>query len=150
VGGRHPAGGQSEDFGVHIPGIELIKFLGGGAFADVYLGRDTASGKLAAVKIMRNMPEDLFDLEVRILQHLSHQCIVGFCGYVPFESPTGLPPIVVMEYVPGQDLQKLIDAAGPRGKQQVSGWDFTQKFIVIYGVAVGLEEMHRSRSCILM
>jgi serine/threonine protein kinase len=99
-------------------------------FGEVFLGCDTSSESQIAVKVVRKVGEVLFDQEVKNLRSLNHQCIVGFCGYVPPKSSTGLPPIIAMEFVPGQNLWGVINAAGRKGTKGVSGWNFTQKLIM--------------------
>src|SRR5437667_33570 len=93
--------------GQRIGNYRLIKLLGQGSFADVYLGEHTLLKTQVAVKIMRvhltqSLMEDFLN-EAQTVARLRHQHIVRvFEGNV--EEGT---PYLVMDYHPGGTMRGL-------------------------------------------
>lgn len=80
----------------------LLRKIGEGNFADVYLGRHVNLGTSAAVKVMRTrlLPEEaytFFHEEAKLLVDLRHQHIVRFFDYGVDAQNT---PYLIMEYAP--------------------------------------------------
>jgi eukaryotic-like serine/threonine-protein kinase len=92
----------------------LISRLGGGTTADVYLARHVMISRLSAIKILRSEysasseHRDRFLREARAVNRINHENIIeitdlgeqGDCVYL------------VMEYVPGDSLQRLLTEHG--------------------------------------
>jgi eukaryotic-like serine/threonine-protein kinase len=94
--------------GVRINQYELIRELGQGGMGTVYLARDTKLGRRVAVKFLQtNQPElsQRFLIEARATARCSHENIVII--YEVGEHYT--TPFMVLEYLQGQTLQKLIE-----------------------------------------
>jgi WD40 repeat protein/serine/threonine protein kinase len=103
----------AEDF-PSVPGYEILSRIAGGGMGLVYRARQLDSGKVVALKIVR--PEQLgqasalrrFDREVRAAVRLNHPNVVRF-----FDAcQAGAQQYLVMEYVTGIDLQRLVDRTG--------------------------------------
>lgn len=84
----------------------IIKFLGRGGFADVYLGEHIYLKTQAAIKVMHthldNEHLETFRSEAFAVAHLSHPCIIRVLdfdvdNYIPF---------LVMEYAPQGNLRQ--------------------------------------------
>ncbi len=102
---------------------EVIRELGRGAMGTVYLARDTALGRLVALKTFRVPLHEDLDLEdsgvrrrraLREAQRagtLSHPNVITIYDLV--ESPGEDSFYIVMEYVEGQGLDARIRAEGP-------------------------------------
>jgi hypothetical protein len=100
---------------------EIIKRLGSGGMADVYLARSKGEAgfeKTVAVKVMhphlaRNQPavEHFLD-EARLAAQISHPNVVAIQDL----GKIGNDYVIVMDYVDGVDLERLLSAAraGPR------------------------------------
>ncbi len=92
--------------GQQFGNYRLIKLLGFGGFAEVYLGEHIHMGTQAAVKVLtgRLMPEDIahFRNEARIMIELRHQNIVRVFEY----GLNGRIPFIVMEYAPQGSLRQ--------------------------------------------
>ncbi len=86
---------------------EIIRWLGGGSFGDVYLAKDKIIDKEFAIKVSRLCEKDIEILkkEARILSELEHSNIVRFYSIDIIENKICL----VMEYVDGESLRKLIE-----------------------------------------
>lgn len=84
----------------------LIRFLGQGGFAEVYLGEHVLMGALAAIKILPNQitPADsqVFLQEARTLVSLEHPHIVGVKDC---DIQDGIP-FIVMDYAPNGTLRQ--------------------------------------------
>src|SRR5665647_1777049 len=93
---------------------ELLKQLGGGGMAIVYMGRDTMLNRLVTVKMLRpefTSDEDFvkrFRREAQAVASLSHPNIVSIYD-VGLEDKTHY---LVMEYVEGDNLKNLIREKG--------------------------------------
>lgn len=85
---------------------EIIRWLGGGSFGDVYLAKDKIIDKEFAIKISRLYEKEVEILkkEAIILSELNHPNIVRFYSIDIIENKIYL----VMEYVDGESLRNLI------------------------------------------
>lgn len=94
---------------------EVIKTIGRGATASVYKARDTRSGEIIAVKVgptfMGLEPGALerFQREFTAIRALRHPHLVAAQA---FHTQNGAP-YIVMEYVPGQNLEQRLKSDGP-------------------------------------
>ncbi|MEO0295725.1 MAG: UvrD-helicase domain-containing protein, partial [candidate division WOR-3 bacterium] len=88
---------------------EILKWLGGGTFGDVYLAKDTLIDKLFAIKIPRIKEEEweILKREAKILSELLHENIVRFYSVDIIDNNL----IMTMEYVEGSSLRNLIKSA---------------------------------------
>ena len=104
-------GGRCPRLGRYV----LLELLGRGGMGEVYRGMHLSLRKQVAIKLL---PEDRaldpdarerFEREIRIISILQHPNIVRLENAGEID---GLP-YLVMEYVPGLDLGKLIASVGP-------------------------------------
>jgi len=97
---------QQSRVGEQFSSYRLIKLLGRGGFAEVYLGRHTLLNSYAAVKIAHNylLPEqfDLLRQEAQSILDLDHPCIVRLLQF----DLQGNLPFLVMQYAPGGSLRQ--------------------------------------------
>jgi len=117
-----------------IPGYRLEKFLGAGAFGQVWVGRDLNTGRPVAVKFYLhrggvNWP--LLSREVKNLVQLSADRYVVQVLEVGWD---GDPPYYVMEYLPSGSLEDLLAS---RGRLPV--W---QAVDIFRRICVGLNHCH--------
>jgi serine/threonine protein kinase len=98
---------MAEHVGKQLGYYQLLRLLGRGGFASVYLGEHIHLKSLAAVKVLyTRLAEDLqenFLKEARILAHCSHPGIVRI---LDFGIDEGVP-FLVMEYAPYGTLRQL-------------------------------------------
>lgn len=89
---------------------EILEWLGGGRFGDVFLGRDTILEKKFALKISRTRKEEIRMLkdEAKLLASLNHPNIVRFYNIDFIENKF----VLVMEYIEGKILRDLIIDGG--------------------------------------
>jgi tRNA A-37 threonylcarbamoyl transferase component Bud32 len=93
---------------------QIIRHLGAGAMADVYLAKDLDLNELIALKILDNrhfVNKDLesFKQEIRLARRITHRNILRTYDFGAWE---GLN-YITMEFVQGYDLARLIEKAGP-------------------------------------
>ena len=90
-----------------IPPWELFifnnKLLGEGSFAKVYLARWRGTFVVAKVIIQKYNNKELVLREIEIMTKLHHPNIVQFLGYIDE------PFIIIMEYIPNNDLLSFIN-----------------------------------------
>ncbi len=95
----------------------IIRLLGTGGFARVYLAEDQRLGRRVAVKELHSSrlaqdeqqaALDLFEREARMLAQLDHPGLTNIWDYFQHEGRAYL----VMEYVPGPTLRDLVLAHG--------------------------------------
>jgi serine/threonine protein kinase len=88
-----------------VEGYELIRELGRGAMGSVYLARQAVLDREVAVKRLIGAATDLdIRAEARLLARLNHQHVVRVYELVT----AGEDVLMVMEYVPGVDLRRLL------------------------------------------
>jgi serine/threonine protein kinase len=101
--------GAPQDFAV--PGYELLEVIADGAMGRVYKGRETRSGQVVAIKVLRESmarnPEYLrrFRREAEIAARLSHANIVHFLASGEVDGR----PYIVMEFAEGRTVQSRLD-----------------------------------------
>jgi tRNA A-37 threonylcarbamoyl transferase component Bud32 len=94
----------------------LVRALGHGGMGTVYKAENVAIGKVVAIKLLhRNLAEDpiamqRFHREARATVAISHPNIVEV---LDMGNDTGGLPYLVMEYVRGTNLKKILRSAGP-------------------------------------
>jgi eukaryotic-like serine/threonine-protein kinase len=105
--GLPPVGARLGDF-------ELLRVLGSGAFARVYLAKDVQLGRFVALKVSRNRGQ-----EARTLAILEHDHIVRvFSESVDAERDFRL---LCMQYVAGTTLERLIGEMSQRPMAERNG-----------------------------
>lgn len=96
----------------------LVRELGSGGMARVFLGRDEVLDRPVAVKVVEPDPDDpeaglRFQREGRAAARLSHPNIVRVFDAGEDELDGREVSYIVMEYVPGGDFKDLMDRCGP-------------------------------------
>ncbi len=111
---------------------KIESWIGGGAFADVFLGYDTITQKRYALKISRQKQKDIEMLmhEARLLASLEHPNIVRFYNADIIDGRL----VLVMEYVDGPSLRRLIDEKAPM--------ELNEALQLILQILSGLEYAH--------
>jgi DNA helicase-2/ATP-dependent DNA helicase PcrA len=89
---------------------EILQWLGGGRFGDVFLARDTILDKEFALKVSRMRKEEISMLkdEAKLLASLNHPNIVRFYNIDFIDNKF----VLVMEYIKGQILRDIITQGG--------------------------------------
>src|SRR5687768_3928276 len=94
---------------LELPDLEVVRLLGEGKVAEVYLAREPKLQRLVAVKVLRPTLEDTarlrFDREARAVATLSHPGIVQL--YRVGETTDGRP-FLVIQYVKGRSLEERL------------------------------------------
>lgn len=91
---------------------QIINLLGEGAMGRVYLARRRNDGGKVVVKVMHdhvaNEPHfrELFEREMQFMSRFQHPNVVALYD-ASLKDPNG--PCIVMEYVPGTDLEVLLE-----------------------------------------
>ena len=102
---------MADRVGQQFGNYRLIRMLGEGAFAEVYLGEHIYLGTQAAIKVLHNQltsdDTEKFGAEARIIAHLIHPHIVRVLEF----GVEGKTPFLVMDYAPNGSLRQRY----PRG-----------------------------------
>ncbi|MGB8343770.1 MAG: PQQ-binding-like beta-propeller repeat protein [Ktedonobacteraceae bacterium] len=92
--------------GKQLGNYRLLRSLGRGGFAEVYLGEHIHLGTLAAIKVLPDLMEggglDEFRREAQIIAHLRHPHIVRVLDF----GVENKLPFLVMDYVPNGTLRQ--------------------------------------------
>jgi serine/threonine-protein kinase len=100
---------------------ELIERIGGGSMGEVWRGRDLVLGRTVAVKIvlpgLLDAPTFLerFAAEARVMAMIDHPGVVGVFdyGYTPGERGAPGTAFLVMEFIDGESLDRVLSRLGP-------------------------------------
>ncbi|KAJ2485858.1 kinase that interacts with cdc31p [Coemansia sp. RSA 2320] len=114
--------------------FEKEELVGRGAYGVVYRGRDTATGRVVAIKVLNlDNEEDFSDMqrEINLLSQLHSPHIAQYYGSFVESSRMW----IVMEYASGGSIHKLMQA-GPVEEKYTSS--------IMYGVLLALEYLHTS------
>jgi serine/threonine protein kinase len=122
------------------PELEIVRALGGGSTADVYLAREPALERLVAVKVL--LPElasdrivrRRFEREAQAAARVTHPhvTVIHRVGRLP-----GDVPYIVMEYVEGRTVRDCLDSVGP--------FDAERGRTVLAEIAAALAATHERR-----
>lgn len=112
----------------------VIRYLGDGGMGSVYLAHDAGIDREVAIKLVRTADESLrrrFRTEAQSAGRLKHANIVTVHEYGEFEAG----PYLVMEYIEGLTLSKLIERGEPSTTRQ--------KLALLIQACQGLAHAHR-------
>lgn len=108
-------GGEAVPEEERLGGYRLIRMLGEGGMARVYLAEHEKLGRLCAIKRLRaahfedHVTVSRFIAEARAVSGIRHPNLVGI--YDIIEEPTEI--CLIMEYLEGQDLGRILREQGP-------------------------------------
>jgi serine/threonine protein kinase len=129
--------------GMVLGNYRLRDRIGGGAMGEVFLAEHIFMKRRVAIKVLPIDEEcsysvlERFYSEIQVLSELQHPNIVTAhdAGRLPGPHPS-MPDILylVMEYVPGGDLQTYITKNGPATMTKACSW--------VYQAARGLQQAH--------
>lgn len=102
--------------------FRLVKWLGGGQFADVFLAFDKITEKYYAIKVSRRRQkeEELLKREAQLLSSLEHPNIVRFYSADILDDRL----VLMMEYVEGRSLRDVIDSEAPLSPEEALPYIF--------------------------
>jgi eukaryotic-like serine/threonine-protein kinase len=121
--------------GQQLGNYELLRLLGKGGYAEVYLGQHRILTTLAAIKIfpafLTDQDRDSFLSEARIMAHLLHPNIVRILE----GSIEGGTPFLVMDYAPNGTLRDLHPAGERLAPEKV--------LVYVRQIAAALDYAHQ-------
>jgi len=116
---------------------DLVEYLGGGGFGDVYMAKNV-EGITIAIKVLRELDkhgEEVYFRELEIWRRLSHRNIVKLIR--PRLAPV---PLFEMEYIEGGDLGSLLQDGKVLSPDTAS--------LIAFDIARGLQYAHSSHNVI--
>jgi serine/threonine-protein kinase len=120
------------------PGLEIVRRLGRGSMANVYLAREQQLKRLVAVKVLSpklardKSARKRFEREAQAVAALSHPNIVAVHTVGRLSNDL---PYIIMQYVKGRTMEERLQAEGPLPMDEARG--------VIVAVASALSAAHR-------
>ncbi len=98
------------------PGLEIVRLLGSGSMASVYLAREAMLRRLVAVKVLA--PEVAVDARARLRFEREAQAVAslshpGIVAIYRVDRLSNELPFLVMQYVKGRSLAERLKAEGP-------------------------------------
>ncbi len=117
-----------------IPGYRMEKFLGAGAFGQVWVGRDLNTGRRVAIKFYLHRGGVNWSLLAREVKHLVQLSADRYIVQVLGVGWDANPPYYVMEYLESGSLEDLLAA---QGRMPVG-----QAVELFHGICTGLNHSH--------
>jgi serine/threonine protein kinase len=132
---------RSQDLSLHhtrppaeVAGYQIVRFLGSGAYGEVWVGIDRNTGRKVAIKFYRHrggVDWSLLEREVEKLRFLSADRYVVQLFYVGWDAE---PPYYVMEYIEQGSLDDLLRRHG--------SFSVPEAVELLTEIAVGLSHAH--------
>ncbi len=131
-------------FGLVLGGYRIVDRIGAGGMAVVFKAEHIDMRHLVAIKVLPMQPgqdarlESRFFAEMRVVAHLRHPNIVAATDAGRVINPDQNGPslrFLVMEYVPGQDLEEYVRDTGPLPINRACN--------LAYQIASALAETHK-------
>jgi len=107
--------------GLRLNSYLLLDKLGKGGMGVVFRAWDLRKGRIVAVKTITNPSPELqkrFQREAKLLKRLTHHCIASFLDF----EQCGETRLLVIEYVPGVNLEHKVKSEGPLPWRQAVRW----------------------------
>ncbi|XP_071976528.1 protein kinase C delta type-like [Engystomops pustulosus] len=112
--------------------FNFIKELGRGGFGFVFLASAKDKNSNVAIKVLKKFNKEKIQLEKRVLQHVAGNPYI--CRlFATFQTPSFA--FLVMELLPGGDLERLLEAEGPL--------DVKTTALCTAEIICGLQHMHK-------
>jgi tetratricopeptide (TPR) repeat protein len=128
---------MADRVGQHLGNYRLVRLLGQGGFAEVYLGQHVRLDLQAAIKVLHThlseQEADHFQQEAQTIARLAHSSIVRVFDY---DVQDGVP-FLVMDYAPGGSLRRRY----PKG----SVVPLPEILSAVKQVASGLQYAHKQK-----
>jgi serine/threonine protein kinase/TPR repeat protein len=126
--------------------VRLADFRGRAFVAPSVFQAADARGAAVAVKLLPKEFDDAeqrraFLADVRRIAPIRHPTLLALRGFVPADNADGEQPALVTDFMPRGSLQSALD--GELAGAPAPWWDETQRFIALYGTAVGMMVLHR-------
>ncbi|MDB5104723.1 MAG: serine/threonine protein kinase [Fibrobacteres bacterium] len=118
---------------------DIVKLLGQGASATVYLARHIALGELRVLKILHHdmmmdaKRRNKFKMEAQVSAHLKHPAIVQVFDVTQTTSKLQIE----MEYIDGLSLRQYLEKR--------KSFPLSVSIAIVYAVLEGMEHAHRAR-----
>ena len=103
------------------PDFQIVRLLGDGSMANVYLARETALSRMVAIKVMKpqlagdETARKRFEREARSAAKIHHQNVATVHRVGSLKDET---PFIVMEHIEGRNLDDALQAEGAMGIEQ--------------------------------
>jgi len=133
---------QGKHRGFHLGPYVILQTLGNGSMGSVFLAQHVLMQRRCAIKVLPSKSRedrdllDRFQLEARVVAALDHPNIVRAYDFNKDTSTGSEVYYLVMEYVEGQDLQRMVTKEGPLECRHAAD--------LIRQAAVGLAHAHEA------
>lgn len=123
----------------NLSDFEKICQIGKGSSGTVYKYKKKETGEYFAIKQeIANDEDQFFSEQVKVLSTLRHPTLNPLLGVI--ENKDEIIKRMITPFYSNGDLLHF------QGKKEAkpSTWDFTQKYIILYGIAVGMSILHKN------
>ena len=84
--------------------------------------------------------QTLFTREIEVLSRVNYSSIIKFYGYSSTNFKNQTRPVIVTEFLTNGSLSEALELE--RQGLNISDWNNTKKFIIIYGIASAMKYLH--------
>lgn len=134
---------------INLENYTLINKIGEGSFGVVFKVKEKDTDNYYAAKITKkeisdeqnDQRQELY-LEINLMAKFNHPSILQFIGYSPIDFQGSPNPTIITHLAINGTLRDIISLES-KG-QAPDSWDFTKKLINIYGIAIGMQYLHKN------
>ncbi len=112
----HDIRGWPQDASPRFAGFDIVRWLGEGTMAKVFLARESALDRLVAVKVLRPelssdpLARERFEREAKTAARISHPNVTAIYRVGELSNGT---PFIATEYIEGRNLAQYVATSGP-------------------------------------
>lgn len=116
------------------------------SFSVTYKVKEKKTKQLYAATVydVSNTSNDLILSGIDIHSTINHPAIARFTGYSQEDFESNSNPVIITEFYSNGALQDLIAKSKIKQIKFDESWDFTKKFITIYGIASAMSYLHKN------
>lgn len=143
IGNKFITNQKISEYILDLDEFTIIKQIGNGGFADVFLVENKTTKKQYAAKVSlidstHLQEKDSFSTEVQILINVNNPAVIKIIGFSLCDFNNNPYPSIILDYMPNGTLAQIIN----EDQNDSTEWTCTKRYINLLGIAIGMEYLH--------